>query len=63
MQNPIESYKIIPIANTSWKRLFSSRNSYHLSFKQKVAKLQNDCSGTKKKIGKIRNLLFDIFQV
>ena len=33
------------------------------SLKQKDAKLQNDCSCTKKKIGKIRNLLFDIFQV
>ena len=33
------------------------------SLKQKDAKLQNDCSCTKKKLGKIRNLLFDIFQI
>jgi hypothetical protein len=32
------------------------------SLKQKDAKLQNDCSCTKK-LGKIRNLLFDIFQI
>jgi hypothetical protein len=63
MQNLIESYKVIPIAPTSWKKPFSSRNSYHLSLKQKVTKFQNACSCTKKKIGKIENLLFDIFQV
>jgi hypothetical protein len=33
------------------------------SFKQKDAKLQNDCSCAKYKLGKIRNLLFDIFQI
>jgi hypothetical protein len=33
------------------------------SLKQKDAKLQNDCSCTNKKLGKIRNLLFDIFQI
>jgi hypothetical protein len=39
MQNPIEGYKIIPIANTSWKRPFNPNISYHLSLKQKDAKL------------------------
>jgi hypothetical protein len=34
-----------------------------LPLRKKVAKLQNDCSCTKNKIGKIRNMLFDIFQV
>jgi hypothetical protein len=63
MQNLIESYKIIHIANTSWKRPFNPNNSYHPSLKQKVAKLQNDYSCIKKKIEKIWNLLFDIFQV
>jgi hypothetical protein len=63
MQNPIEGCKIIPIANTSSKRSFNPNNSYHPSLKQKDAKPQNDCSCTKKKLGKIRNLLFDIFQI
>jgi hypothetical protein len=30
---------------------------------KKDAKLENNCSCTKKKLGKIRNLLFDIFQI
>jgi hypothetical protein len=55
--------QINTIANTSWKRPFNPNNSYHLSLKQKDAKLQNDCSCTKKNLGKIRNLLFDIFQI
>jgi hypothetical protein len=63
IQNPIESYKQTPIAPTSWKRPFSSRNSYHPSLKQKFTKLQNDFSCANKKIGKIRSLLFDIFQI
>jgi hypothetical protein len=52
MQNPIESCKIIHIANTSWKRPFNPNNSYHPSLKQKDAKLHNDCSCTNKKLEK-----------
>jgi hypothetical protein len=33
------------------------------SFKQKEAKLQNDCSYTKQQLRKMRTLLFDIFQI
>jgi hypothetical protein len=63
MQNPIGSCKIIPIAILHEKGHLIKINSYHPSLKKKDAKLQNDCSCTQKKLGKIRNLLFDVFQI
>ena len=33
------------------------------SLKQKDAKLQNDCSCAKKKLEKLGNMVFDIFQI
>jgi hypothetical protein len=60
---PILKGKVKHITPYPMKRPYNPRISTILSPRQKIAKFQNDCSYTKKKIRKIVNMLFDIFQV
>jgi hypothetical protein len=39
------------------------KNHRKIILKRKYPKLKNDCSCAKKKLGKLGNLLFDIFQI
>jgi hypothetical protein len=63
MQNLLKTTKQHPLPLLHEKGHLIQEIPTTLSIKQKVTKFWNDCSCSKKKIEKIRNLLFGIFQV